>query len=134
MNNENLIPFSERSESEQRENRRKGGINSGKARRQKRAFKEIMLKMLNSNISAEQAKKMGMFNLLCSKDMTFNAAVAAQQLIKALKGDTNAAKFVLETSGQKEAEKVESTVSLKTSELTDEELEKRLAELNRKLE
>lgn len=113
---------------------RRGGINSGKARREKRAFKEIMLKMLNSNISAEQAKKMGMFNLLCSKDMTFNAAVAAQQLIKALKGDTNAAKFVLETSGQKEAEKVESTVSLKTSELTDEELEKRLAELNRKLE
>lgn len=134
MNNENLIPFSERSESEQRENRRKGGINSGKARRQKKAFREIMLKMLNSNITAEQAKKMGMFNLLCSKDMTFNAAVAAQQLIKALKGDTNAAKFVLETSGQKEAEKVESTVSLKTSELTDEELEKRLAELNRKLE
>lgn len=113
---------------------RRGGINSGKARREKRAFKEIMLKMLNSNISAEQAKKLGMFNLLCSKDMTFNAAVAAQQLIKALKGDTNAAKFVLETSGQKEAEKVESTVSLKTSELTDEELEKRLAELNRKLE
>lgn len=113
---------------------RRGGINSGKARREKRAFKEIMLKMLNSNISAEQAKKLGMFNLLCSKDMTFNAAVAAQQMVKALKGDTNAAKFVLETSGQKEAEKVESTVSLKTSELTDEELEKRLAELNRKLE
>lgn len=134
MNDENLISNNKRSPNEVRENGRKGGINSGKARREKRAFKEIMLKMLNSNISAEQAKKMGMFNLLCSKDMTFNAAVAAQQLIKALKGDTNAAKFVLETSGQKEAEKVESTVSLKTSELTDEELEKRLAELNRKLE
>jgi hypothetical protein len=133
MNDENLKPRQLTNEEATKIGRR-GGINSGKARREKRAFKEIMLKMLNSNISAEQAKKMGMFNLLCSKDMTFNAAVAAQQLIKALKGDTNAAKFVLETSGQKEAEKVESTVSLKTSELTDEELEKRLAELNRKLE
>lgn len=133
MNDENLKPRQLTNEEATKIGRR-GGINSGKARREKRAFKEIMLKMLNSNISAEQAKKLGMFNLLCSKDMTFNAAVAAQQMVKALKGDTNAAKFVLETSGQKEAEKVESTVSLKTSELTDEELEKRLAELNRKLE
>lgn len=133
MNDENLKPRQLTNEEATKIGRR-GGINSGKARREKRAFKEIMLKMLNSNISAEQAKKLGMFNLLCTKDMTFNAAVAAQQMVKALKGDTNAAKFVLETSGQKEAEKVESTVSLKTSELTDEELEKRLAELNRKLE
>jgi hypothetical protein len=133
MNDENLKPRQLTNEEATKIGRR-GGINSGKARREKRAFKEIMLKMLNSNISAEQAKKLGMFNLLCSKDMTFNAAVAAQQMVKALKGDTNAAKFVLETSGQKEADKVESTVSLKTSELTDEELEKRLAELNRKLE
>ena len=113
---------------------RRGGINSGKARREKRAFKEIMLKMLNSSLTAEQAQKLGMFNLLCGKDMTFNAVVAVKQLEKAMKGDTNAAKFVLETSGQKEPEKVEGNISVKASELTDEELQKKLDELNRKLE
>ena len=39
-NEENLIPFSERSESEARENGRKGGIASGVARRRKRSMKE----------------------------------------------------------------------------------------------
>ena len=39
-NEENLIPFSERSESEARENGRKGGIASGAARRRKRSMKE----------------------------------------------------------------------------------------------
>lgn len=40
MNHDNLIPFDQRSEDEQREIRRKGGIASGVARRRKRALKE----------------------------------------------------------------------------------------------
>lgn len=39
-NEENLIPFSERTESEQREIQQKGGIASGAARRRKRSLKE----------------------------------------------------------------------------------------------
>ena len=40
MPHDNLIPFDQRSEEEQREIRRKGGIASGVARRRKRALKE----------------------------------------------------------------------------------------------
>lgn len=39
-NEENLIPFSERTESEQREIRQKGGVASGQARRRKRQMKD----------------------------------------------------------------------------------------------
>lgn len=39
-NEENLIPFSERTESEQREIQQKGGIASGQARRRKRRMKD----------------------------------------------------------------------------------------------
>ena len=38
MNDENLIPTSQRSKSEVREFGRKGGINSGKSRRKKRTI------------------------------------------------------------------------------------------------
>lgn len=40
MPHDNLIPFDQRSEDEQREIRRKGGVASGVARRRKRALKE----------------------------------------------------------------------------------------------
>ena len=39
-NEENLIPFEERTESEQREIRSKGGIASGKSRRHKRDLRK----------------------------------------------------------------------------------------------
>ena len=50
LNEDNLIPFEERTEEELREMRRKGGINSGKARREKKLFKEAIEKKLHKNI------------------------------------------------------------------------------------
>lgn len=47
MNEQNLIPNSERSPKEVRENGKKGGINSGKARRRKKEFRELFEKMLD---------------------------------------------------------------------------------------
>ena len=41
-NEENLIPFSERTESEQREIQSKGGKKSGEARRKKKSMKQVM--------------------------------------------------------------------------------------------
>lgn len=53
MNDENLIPFNERSEDEVREMNRRGGINSGKARRKKadlrKAMQEAMLATWEDN-------------------------------------------------------------------------------------
>lgn len=57
MNDENLIPFNERSESEVREMNRKGGINSGKARRAKADLRRAMQDALNSTFTDSKGKK-----------------------------------------------------------------------------
>lgn len=47
----NLIPFSERTENEQREIRQKGGKASGKVRREKRDIKKAMETLLNAKVA-----------------------------------------------------------------------------------
>ena len=56
-NPENLIPNSERSPSELREQTRKGGIASGKARRQKADLRKAMQEALNSTFTDSKGKK-----------------------------------------------------------------------------
>ena len=46
MNEENLKPFNQRTESEQREIAKKGGIASGEARRKKRDFRETLEELM----------------------------------------------------------------------------------------
>ena len=48
MNQENLIPMNERSEDEVRELGKKGGIASGKARRERKTLKEELLMLLEN--------------------------------------------------------------------------------------
>ena len=48
MNDRNLIPMNKRTPSEQREITRKGGIESGKARRRKKTLKDISKMFLNA--------------------------------------------------------------------------------------
>lgn len=53
MNNENLIPNSQRSPSEVRENGRKGGIKSGQVRREQKTYREMAKAMLSATITDE---------------------------------------------------------------------------------
>ena len=50
MNDKNLIPFSERTESEQREIRSKGGKQSAKNRREQKTYREMAKAMLSATI------------------------------------------------------------------------------------
>lgn len=52
MNEQNLIPTNQRSESEAREMGRKGGIASGEARREKKLAKQIAIDILNEKVVA----------------------------------------------------------------------------------
>ena len=54
-NEKNLVPFSERSESEARENGRKGGIASGKARRRNKSLKEAADYFLSLPVSDQRS-------------------------------------------------------------------------------
>ena len=56
-NEQNLIPFSERSKSEAIENGRKGGKASGKSRRRRKAMREYAQLLLSLPVSDKQSKE-----------------------------------------------------------------------------
>lgn len=87
MANENLIPFNERTEEEQRKIQRKGGIASGKARREKADLKKKVNQILEMDVFSPQLKETleGM-NLTT----TNQSAIAVQLLQQALKGNMRA--------------------------------------------
>lgn len=60
--NKNLIPFNERTESEQKEIARQGGIASGKARREKQKTQQIL-----ADLVSIKNKDLAMFQKLASK-------------------------------------------------------------------
>lgn len=114
---ENLIPFNERTEEEQREIARKGGIASGEARRRKRDIKDsldILLSMpfkLDGN-SAEmvrtQLNKLG----VPEEDIDNQMAMAFSMFVNSVgtgKNAVSAATFIRDTLGEKPKEKVELT-------------------------
>lgn len=86
-NAENLKPQSERTKSEQREIARAGGIASGKARREKKWFREAIEKQIGENI-----------------DKAIEAV-----WFKAQRGDVQAMQFLRDTIGEKPTDKVENT-------------------------
>jgi hypothetical protein len=51
VNEKNLIPNSERSPSEVRENGRKGGIKSGEVRREQKTYREMVKTMLSAQVT-----------------------------------------------------------------------------------
>lgn len=53
MNDKNLIPFNQRTESEQREIARQGGIKSGEVRREQKTYREMAKAMLSATITDE---------------------------------------------------------------------------------
>lgn len=85
MNEENLIPMSERTKEEQREIAKKGGIASGEARRRKKTFKEELIILLEANDN--------------------NKKISLALLQKALNGDIQAFTTIRDTIGEKPIDK-----------------------------
>lgn len=93
---DNLIPFGERTEEEQREIRQKGGIASGKARREKADLRKQAQLWLETDVTHD---KNG--NPLTGAQMMM--AVAAKEIAK---GNPRFWELVRDTAGQKPVEKV----------------------------
>jgi hypothetical protein len=102
MNEDNLKPISERSSEEVREMGRKGGIASGKARREKKLFKEAIEKQLGQSLDS----------------------MITSMIDQAQKGNVQAITFLRDTIGEKPTDKVEADVNTDVTiniELADEE-------------
>ena len=108
-NEQNLIPFTERSESEVRKLNSKGGVNSGEARRRKRDIRLALEALLEKDISDKNGNV-----------MTTTEAIALKQIEKALKGDTRAFEVVRDTVGQKPTDKIDLTVNDDSAKEMDE--------------
>lgn len=100
---ENLIPVTERTKEEAREIARKGGINSGKSRREKKLLKEALIQAMN------------MKDLNTGKKNSVSMALAI--ITKVIKGKASISEleFIRDTVDGKPEE----TVNVKSSKLED---------------
>lgn len=114
------------------EEAKKGGINSGKARRRKATVKEIFQQLLNSNLNEQQKKQLlSQFSELTDESISYKTAIGIKQLDKAVKGDINAAKFMFDYAGEKPAENIDTEVKLPVTNITvidNKELKKKFEE------
>lgn len=90
MNTENLIPFNELTEKEQREIAKKGGKASVKARQERKALKDELLLLLSKGNTQEK--------------------VSLALIKQALDGNTKAFEVIRDTIGEKPTDKIEADV------------------------
>ncbi len=103
-NSDNLVPNYERTPEQRQENARKGGIASGKARREKRLIKDALQKALSGKYEVEgKDKKLSGYD-----------AMAVAMIMQALGGNVQAFKEIRDTVG----EKPKDTVELESTEVT----------------
>ncbi len=86
-NEQNLVPMNQRTKSEAREISRKGGVASGKVRRQRADLKRAFETLLSSEVNNEQMREL---LIRLGYDPTNEMALALVILQKALNGDVKA--------------------------------------------
>ena len=112
-NEQNLNPV--RSKSEARIRGKKGGIASGKARREKKLFRETLESILSmslkdgKDVTIEEIKN---FANIKGKNISVQEAILIAQIQKAMKGDTRAAEYVRDTIGESPSMKVEAEMDM----------------------
>lgn len=95
-NEDNLIPNSERTPEELREMARKGGIASGKARKERKKFKEDLIAALEAIKDGKTVQELGIEAIIH----------------KFISGDMQAFTIVRDTIGEKPVDKVEAEVGV----------------------
>lgn len=131
MNEQNLIPNEARTPTERRENARKAGLASGKARRDRRNFRETLAEILAMPDKDKNGQPL--ISPVTGKPMSIRESLVMQALLSARKGNVKALQTILDVMGERTF-KVESDVTVKTDKydnMTDEELQaeaKRISE------
>ena len=125
-NEQNLIKNSERTPSERRENAKKAGVASGKARRKKANLKKAFETILQADVASSNVKKqledMGF-------DTTNEMALAMVMMQKAMKGNVRAFEQIskLTTTDAKDSlDKKEQKERIEALKLGNEKLKKQI--------
>ena len=111
MAKEDLRPV--RTKEEAKKRGKAGGIASGKARREKKAFRETLEAILGmamkggNDVSVDDIKS---FAEIEGRNISVQEAILVAQIQKALTGDTRAAEYVRDTIGENPSTKVEAEV------------------------
>lgn len=100
-NEENLIPNKERTPSERRENARKAGIASGKARRRKRSMKEAADLFLSLPVSDKRKFNKAVRRYVDVEDIDNQMLMIMGLVDAATDGDAGAAKVVIDLIGER---------------------------------
>jgi hypothetical protein len=110
-NENNLIPKdSNQSREEARINGKKGGIASGKAKRQRKTMKmqlELLMSSKLDNPDLEKIKKVLTKFKIPKSDENIQMAMNVSMVQQALKGNTKAYEIIRDTLGEKPADKIE---------------------------
>lgn len=115
-NLQNLKPF--QTVEEARAHGVKGGKKSGETRRRQATFKTIVSQLLKSTIKKELLDA-EVQKLISTKVLTSEEGVALAQISKALKGDTAAAVFLRDSSGNKPKNEIDIEGDLKIKKFED---------------
>lgn len=106
-NEENLKPFAELTESEQRAIRQKGGKASGEARRRKKSMREQMEMLLSLPVKDPNTREFIKSLGVNSKDINNSMAITLSMYQEALKGNTKAFELIRDTIGEKPVERIQ---------------------------
>lgn len=117
-NEQNLIPNSERTPEQLREQTRKAGIASGKARREKRDRKQRAAELFDLTMQGAGVEKIKKFFNI-NEDLTAYETMVLSCFMKAMqKGDANALEKLLKIAGEQFTELLDVSVG-KSEKLAD---------------
>lgn len=97
---DNLVPNSERTPEERRENARKAGVASGRSRRKRKTIRECLEMLLAKDVADEDAREMLAGMGIADVDMQNPMLIAAGLFRRAADGDVQAVKTLLEAMGE----------------------------------
>ena len=111
----NLIPLNDRTKEEQREIAKKGGKKSGEVRKQRKNAKELLERLLSTNMTDDMITDvLGGSKDLLGDDKTAYNVMLTKMLQVACAGDTKAFVALRDTVGDKPADKQEITADIMT--------------------
>lgn len=125
-NEQNLIPMDHRSQSEAREYGREGGRASGVSRRRKKNLREAAELYLSLPVADKRTWNRLAREGVEPEDVDNQMAIIAGLALKAMKGDSRAAKLLFELLGEQNGKPADDV-------LEDDELSRSLKELAKKL-